>query len=340
MNNKKNFFSKFNFFKKKKNKEKLEKELFKKKTSNFIKNDVFFYLKNCIKNTKKIFFQKIKKIFGVDELNPSVFKKLENLFLSSDFGIQTTNKILNKLKKEISYQNITKPDLAIYLLKKILLEILENKKIYNPNIYHQFPKIILIVGVNGVGKTTTIAKIAYLYQQKGRKVMLVAGDTFRAAAIDQLTELGDSYNIPVFSKFLGSDPASVTFEAMERALSEEIDILLIDTSGRLHNKEHLMQELKKIHNVIQRKNINKVSYEKILVLDANTGQNALQQTKVFHENINVTGIILTKLDGTPKGGIIFALSYQFLIPILYFGTGEKITDLKKFNNKVFIDSIF
>ena len=192
------------------------------------------------------------------------------------------------------------------------------------------PYIILIIGVNGVGKTTTIAKLAYYYKKKGKSVVLSAADTFRAAAIDQINVLGKKYKIPVISRAFGTDPASVVFDSIKEAKIMKADILIIDTAGRLHNKLHLLDELKKISRIIKKFDLS-APHEIILIIDSGTGQNSIQQTKLFHSNIGINSIIATKLDGTAKGGIIFSIINRFKIPINFIGTGKKITDLKKFN---------
>lgn len=304
------------------------------------KRNFFYFFKKYIKNTKKIFSDKIKKIFTQKKIDNNLLQNLENLFLSADFGVKTTKKVLQNFKNYLIKNNIVQTDLAISVLKQQLLSIIEKSQKFNIYNYNNFPKIILVVGVNGVGKTTTIAKIAYDYQQQGENVMLVAADTFRAAAINQIVELGKLYQIPVFYKSPETDPASVVFDAINFAYSKKINILLIDTAGRLHNKDHLMQELQKIHRVIFKKKNLFPHLDILLILDVCTGQNAIQQTKLFHKKIGITGIILTKLDGTAKGGIIFTLIERFLIPIVYISAGEKIIDLQKFHAHDFIDSLF
>lgn len=201
------------------------------------------------------------------------------------------------------------------------------------------PYIILIIGVNGVGKTTTIAKLAYYYKKKGKSVVLSAADTFRAAAIDQINVLGKKYKIPVISRAFGTDPASVVFDSIKEAKIMKADILIIDTAGRLHNKLHLLDELKKISRIIKKFDLS-APHEIILIIDSGTGQNSIQQTKLFHSNIGINSIIATKLDGTAKGGIIFSIINRFKIPINFIGTGKKITDLKKFNGEIFIEELF
>ncbi|AEH39614.1 signal recognition particle receptor [Buchnera aphidicola (Cinara tujafilina)] len=226
------------------------------------------------------------------------------------------------------------------IFKNQLLNILKKvNSIPLTDNFTSFPHIILVIGVNGVGKTTTIAKLAYYYKTHGKSIMLSAGDTFRAAAIDQILILGKKYEIPVFSKPFGTDPASVIFDSIREAKNKKSDILIIDTAGRLHNKSHLLQELKKISRIIKKFDIS-APHEVILVLDACIGQNSIQQTKLFHKNVPISSIIITKLDGTAKGGIIFSIIDRFKIPICFIGTGEKITDLKKFNNELFINEFF
>ncbi len=253
--------------------------------------------------------------------------------------MNATQKILDKFKNGIKKKNIQKSDIALLYFKKQLLKMLKipnNHSVLNDM---NMPFIILIVGVNGVGKTTTIAKLAYYYKNLGKSVMLSAGDTFRAAAIDQIKEFGLRYNIPVFSKTYGVDPASVVFDSVKESIKKKKDILIIDTAGRLHNKSHLIQELKKIDRVIK-KCYPKAPHETFIVLDAGIGQNSIQQARIFSDTMNITGSIVTKLDGTAKGGIIFSIVTDLMIPVRYVGTGEKITDFKIFDSKIFIDNLF
>ncbi|WP_232036991.1 signal recognition particle-docking protein FtsY [Buchnera aphidicola] len=268
-----------------------------------------------------------------------MFKELKNLLLLSDFGVVATEKILCIFKKNLNKKNISDTKIAIVYFKTLLLKMLTNSQKFEYCDFKKIPFVILIVGVNGVGKTTTATKLAYFYKQLGHSVLLAAGDTFRSAAIDQLVELGLMYNIPVFSKPIGSDSASVIFDAVNLAMQQKKNILIIDTAGRLHNKDHLIQELQKINRVIK-KCLPTAPQEIFLVLDAGIGQNSIQQARIFSSCIKITGSIVTKLDGTAKGGIIFSIVNELMIPVRYIGVGEKITDFKLFDQKKFIDSFF
>ncbi|MCW5196875.1 signal recognition particle-docking protein FtsY, partial [Buchnera aphidicola (Pemphigus obesinymphae)] len=292
-----------------------------------------------LKKTRDYLGSEIKNIFSKNKVDVILFDKLEEKLLSSDIGVKTTNFIISALKSEVVSNNIKNTEAVYDLLKIHMLKML-SKVEKNINLERfSCPFIILIVGVNGVGKTTTIGKLAAKYKKMGKSVMLAAGDTFRAAAIEQLQEWGLKNNISVVSQHINADPAAVVFDAIKSAQAKKIDILIIDTAGRLHNNVHLMNELKKIKKVV--KKIDVLSpHETILVIDACSGQNTVQQTKLFHESLHLTGIVITKLDGTAKGGIIFPIANEFSIPIYYIGIGEKIEDLKVFDSKKFIESIF
>ncbi|VFP79034.1 Signal recognition particle receptor FtsY [Buchnera aphidicola (Cinara curtihirsuta)] len=337
---KKNFFSRLNIFSKKKIL--IESKL--KDTNNLIhsnksvpKNQFFSFFKNSLQTAKDFFTLSIKNIFSKKKLDKRIFTELENLLLLSDFGTSSTEKILYMFKLAIEKNNITESTVAVRIFKKQLLNMLKITQKTDRYINPSMPFVILVIGVNGVGKTTTIVKLAHYYKKLGKTVLLSAGDTFRSAAIDQLVELGSKYNISVFSKALGSDPASVVFDSIQNAIKKKIDILIIDTAGRLHNKNHLIQELQKINRVIEKFYLTSF-YEIFLVLDAGIGQNSVQQAKIFSTNLNITGSIITKLDGTAKGGVIFSIFSDLLIPVCYICTGEKITDFKIFNKKQFINS--
>ena len=291
-----------------------------------------------LKKTRDYLGLEIRNIFSRHHIDTILFNELEEQLLLSDIGVQTTNIIINNLKSEV-VRNRIKNTIEVYNLLKIqLLKILSvvEKPI---KIGYHLPFVILIVGVNGVGKTTTIGKLAAQYKKLGKSVMLAAGDTFRAAAIEQLQEWGLKSNIPVIAQHMHADPAAVVFDAIKSAKAKKIDILIIDTAGRLHNKIHLMNELKKIKRVVKKVDIF-APHEIILIIDACNGQNTVQQTKLFHESLDLTGIVITKLDGTAKGGVVFSIADQFSIPIYYIGVGEKMTDLKIFKSREFIESIF
>ncbi|CAL4317916.1 Signal recognition particle receptor FtsY [Buchnera aphidicola (Protaphis terricola)] len=317
-------------------KKKIETDNILKKNS--IQSNFFFKLRESLKKTKIFFGDRIDRIFSIKRIDKNLFQELEDIMILSDIGINTTEKIIQELIKDIDYQALKDPKSVYFALKEKMRLIL--KKVQVPLlISKQTPFVILVVGVNGTGKTTTILKLAKKYKLDGKSVMLSASDTFRAAAIEQLQILGKIDKIPVIAQKLGSDPAAVTFDALKSAISKKIDILIIDTAGRLHNKQHLLEELKKIIRVIKKLNLS-APHEVILVIDACNGQNTIKQTEMFHKAINLTGLIITKLDGTAKGGVIFALADQFSIPIRYIGIGEKSTDLIDFNSNDFVDSIF
>ncbi|CAL4317745.1 signal recognition particle-docking protein FtsY [Buchnera aphidicola] len=309
-----------------------------KKKNNFFQN---IYL--GIKKNKDSFACKIKNFFMYHEINDNFFKQLEENLLMYDFGYEITKKVIAMLITEHKKNKLKKKKELYLILKQLLCNTLkvESLNIYNSyNKLKNIPHIILMAGVNGVGKTTTIAKLAYLYKKIGYSVMLSASDTFRAAAIDQLKIWGEKINIPVFSCDLGTDPSAVIFDSIQYAKNNNIDIVLIDTSGRLHNKVHLMQELKKNIRVI-RNNCLHSPQEIFLVLDACNGQNSMNQVEIFYQEIKkITGIILTKLDGTAKGGIVFSIVNKFHIPIKYIGIGEKLQDIYLFNKKEFVDTFF
>lgn len=304
------------------------------------KNALVDKVKSCLTRTKKLFTEKINNIFFKKSFDENTFNKLEELLLLSDFGVSTTEKIILKLKKKISQKNIVDSKKIMEIFKNYLLNMLK-KSVKNCKINNKLfcPYIILVIGVNGVGKTTTIAKLAYFYKKQGKSVLLSAGDTFRAAAIDQIVLLGKKYNIPVVSNSIGTDPASVVFDSIQKAKLIQSDILIIDTAGRLHNKTHLLQELQKILRIIKKFDV-LAPHDITLIIDAGTGQNSIRQTKLFHKKIGINNIILTKLDGTAKGGVIFSIVDKFKIPVNFIGIGEKITDLEEFDSHIFIEALF
>ncbi|CAL4317863.1 Signal recognition particle receptor FtsY [Buchnera aphidicola (Eriosoma lanigerum)] len=314
-------------------------------TSNYheVNKNIHFFsrLKNSLYNTSKKFSNNFSYFFKRKKIDDSIFEQLEEKLLTSDINIDTSDYIIKKITKRLNVKTINDFNTIFKILKEEMLEVLKQveKPIqYNSNI---IPFVILVVGVNGVGKTTTIGKLAKKYTTQGKSVMLVAGDTFRSAAVDQLKAWGKQINdIPVISSsHENMDPSAIIFNAIDISISKKTDILIIDTAGRLHNKLYLMQELKKIKKVINKK-LNNGPHEIILVTDACTGQNTITQTKLFHECLGITSIILTKLDGTAKGGVIFSLANNFKIPISYIGIGEKELDLREFNSKDFIDALF
>ncbi|MGR7923023.1 signal recognition particle-docking protein FtsY [Zobellella denitrificans] len=278
-------------------------------------------------------------LFRGKKIDDELFEELETQLLTADLGVETTMSIIDNLTRQASRRQLKDGEALYELLKEEMGEILA--KVDKPleiDGGHQ-PFVILMVGVNGVGKTTTIGKLARQFQAEGKSVMLAAGDTFRAAAVEQLQVWGERNRIPVIAQHTGADAASVIFDAVQAAKARKIDVLIADTAGRLQNKAHLMEELKKIVRVMQKVDA-AAPHEIMLTLDAGTGQNALSQAKIFNEAVPITGITLSKLDGTAKGGVIFAVADKFGIPIRYIGVGEKIDDLRPFNSKEFIDALF
>lgn len=280
-----------------------------------------------------------RSFFLGKKIDDELFEELEEQLLIADIGVPTTSKIIKNLIEHADRKQLQDAELLYQQLKAEMAAILEPAA--QPLIIDSSkkPYVILMVGVNGVGKTTTIGKLARKFQAEGKSVMLAAGDTFRAAAVEQLQVWGERNHIPVVAQSTGADSASVIFDAMQSAAARNIDILIADTAGRLQNKNNLMDELKKIVRVMKKYD-ESAPHEIMLTLDAGTGQNAISQAKLFNEAVGLTGITLTKLDGTAKGGVIFAIADQFKLPIRYIGVGEKIEDLREFNAKEFIDALF
>lgn len=296
-------------------------------------------LKAGLRKTRAILTADIGDLLaGRTRIDESVLEELETRLLMADMGIETTNAVLETLRKRIGYGDVQTVASLIAALKEILKKQLTLKSEPETNPDHGPPHTILVVGVNGSGKTTTIGKLAKLYQNAGYSVMLAAGDTFRAAAVEQLQTWGERNKVPVMAQKTGADPAAVIFDALQSARSKDVDILLADTAGRLHTQSGLMDELKKIKRVLAKLDPT-APRETLLVLDAGIGQNALQQAKQFHQAIGVTGLALTKLDGTAKGGIIFAIYHQLGLPVRYIGVGEGIDDLKIFDPESFVDAL-
>jgi fused signal recognition particle receptor len=276
-------------------------------------------------------------LIGKKKIDDELLEDLEMLLISSDIGIHTTDKIIETVRKKASRKELKDSD-SIYELIKIELEsILVEDNLLKITGDKTF--VILVVGINGAGKTTTIGKLAKLFQSTGKSVMLAAGDTFRAAAVEQLQVWGERNKIPVIAQKTGADAASVVYDAYQSAMAKNIDILIADTAGRLHTQDNLMQELEKIKRVLKKHNEN-APHETLLVIDGGSGQNAIQQATEFHKSIELSGLAITKLDGTAKGGVLFAISDTLNLPIRFIGVGEGIEDLKPFNSKDFIDALF
>ncbi|OAT15912.1 signal recognition particle receptor protein [Buttiauxella noackiae ATCC 51607] len=302
------------------------------------KEGFFARLKRSLIKTKQNLGSGFISLFRGKKIDDDLFEELEEQLLIADVGVETTRKIITNLTEGASRKELRDAEALYGLLKEEMGEILA--KVDEPlKVEGKTPFVILMVGVNGVGKTTTIGKLARQFQQEGKSVMLAAGDTFRAAAVEQLQVWGERNNIPVIAQHTGADSASVIFDAIQAAKARNVDVLLADTAGRLQNKAHLMEELKKIVRVMKKLDED-APHEVMLTLDASTGQNAISQAKLFHEAVGLTGITLTKLDGTAKGGVIFSVADQFGIPIRYIGVGERIEDLRPFNAGDFIEALF
>ncbi len=294
-------------------------------------------IKGLIK-TKQSIGSGFRNFFSGKKIDDELFEELEEQLLVADLGMPTTTKIIKNLTEHATKQQLRDAELLYQQLKVELADVL--KPVAQPLVLEdKKPYVILMVGVNGVGKTTTIGKLARKFQAEGKSVMLAAGDTFRAAAVEQLQVWGERNNIPVVAQSTGADSASVIFDAMQSAAAKGIDVLIADTAGRLQNKNNLMDELKKIVRVMKKYD-ETAPHEIMLTLDAGTGQNAISQAKLFNEAVGLTGITLTKLDGTAKGGVIFAIADQFNIPIRFIGVGEKIDDLRPFDAEEFIEALF
>ncbi len=295
-------------------------------------------LGNGLARTRKQFGSGLEKLFlGKKTIDSELFDKLETQLLLADVGIETTDYILQQLTERVKRKELNDPQSLITQLKDILIEILApHCTTLEAN---GSPFVILMVGVNGAGKTTSIAKIAQHFKQQGKSIMLAAGDTFRAAAIEQLQVWGERNDVPVIAQQHGGDSAAIIFDALQSATAKNIDILIADTAGRLHTQDHLMDELAKIKRVMQKINPD-APHEIMLVLDATMGQNALQQAKEFHNEIGLNSITLTKLDGTAKGGIAFAIANQLQLPYRFIGVGEGIDDLKPFTAEDFVNALF
>jgi fused signal recognition particle receptor len=294
--------------------------------------------------TKESVFKKLSRvIIGKSTIDDEVLDNLEEVLITSDIGVETTLKIIQRIEKRVSQEKYINTSELDNILKTEIASLLEeNNTNINLDFFHsQLPKpyVIMVVGVNGVGKTTTIGKLAYQFKQAGKKVVLGAADTFRAAAVDQLTIWSERTGVEIVKQQMGSDPASVAYDTLTSAKAKDTDIVIIDTAGRLHNKINLMNELSKIKSVMQ-KVIPQAPHEVLLVLDGSTGQNAFEQAKQFTLATEVNALALTKLDGTAKGGVVIGISDQFKIPVKYIGVGEGMADLHIFNKTEFVESLF
>ena len=300
----------------------------------------FSKLKNSLIKTKQNLGSGLASIFSGKKIDDDLFEDLETQLLTADLGVDTTVKLIDGLTKTADRKQLKDGEALYEILKHDMGKMLEQaEKPLDIEIEEHTPFVILMVGVNGVGKTTTIGKLAKQFQQQGKSVMLAAGDTFRAAAVEQLQVWGERNDLPVIAQHTGADSASVVFDALEAAKARKVDVLIADTAGRLQNKDHLMTELEKISRVMKKLDPN-APHEVMLTIDAGTGQNAISQVDLFNKAVGLTGITLTKLDGTAKGGVIFAVADKFNIPIRYIGVGEGIDDLRTFRSKDFIEALF
>jgi fused signal recognition particle receptor len=297
-------------------------------------------LRETLSRTRNSIFGRVQTLLGQADITDDTWDELEVLLVQADVGAATTEKLLARLRERATGEAIVKADKLRQILKEELVALLQPN---GPQTFNyaadRMLEVMLIIGVNGAGKTTSIAKLTKLYNAKGRKVLLAAGDTFRAAAIDQLQVWGQRAGIDVIAGEINTDPGAVVFNAIQAAFARKSDLLIVDTAGRLHNKHNLMKELEKIKAVLSR-NVHAAPHQTLLVIDAANGQNAINQAKGFAGSVGVTGAILTKLDGTPKGGVAFAIVSELGIPIRYVGTGEKIDDVEEFDARAFVDAIF
>ncbi len=297
-----------------------------------------------LEKSKESFFNKLgKAVVGKSTVDEQVLDDLEEVLITSDVGVETTVKIIDRIEARVARDKYMGTDDLNRILKEEIAGLLSENNTIDQGDYElpnvEGPYVILVVGVNGVGKTTTIGKLAYQFRSMGKKVILGAADTFRAAAVDQLIMWGERVGVPVVSKGMNTDPASVAFEAVKQGMDENADLVIIDTAGRLHTKVNLMNELSKIKKVIQRF-VETAPHEVLLILDGSTGQNAFVQAEEFTKATDVTSLAVTKLDGTAKGGVVIGISDQFKIPVKYIGVGEKMDDLQVFNKIEFVDSFF
>ena len=297
-----------------------------------------------LEKTKTSFFSKLgKAVAGKSKVDDDVLDNLEEVLVTSDVGVETTLKIIDRIEKRVAADKYLGTDELNVILREEIAGLLSETHVGEATDFDipkdKKPYVIMVVGVNGVGKTTTIGKLAYQLKNNGYSVILGAADTFRAAAIDQLQVWADRVDVPIIKQKMGSDPASVAFDTLSASLSQDADVVLIDTAGRLHNKVNLMNELSKVKRVMQ-KVVPDAPHEVLLVLDGSTGQNAFEQAKQFTKATEVTSLAVTKLDGTAKGGVVIGISDQFQIPVKYIGVGEKIEDLQVFNKFEFVDSFF
>jgi fused signal recognition particle receptor len=295
-------------------------------------------IRESLTRTRNSVFSQITGLFGGSEIDDELWDDLEALLIQADVGVETTTDLIEIVRGRVAQEGITKPLDAQVILKEEMRNLVDG---YGPSDVDRtrILTVILVVGVNGSGKTTTIAKLAYHYKQQGKRVVLAAADTFRAAAIDQLKIWGERAGCPVIAHQPDADPGAVVFDAIKSALARKADIVVIDTAGRLHTKYNLMKELEKLKGIAQ-KQVHAAPHETLLVLDATNGQNALVQAKYFKESVAITGVVLSKLDGTAKGGVVFAIGKELGVPVRFVGVGEQLEDLMPFDSELFVEGLF
>ncbi|MCL7451783.1 MAG: signal recognition particle-docking protein FtsY [Anaerolineae bacterium] len=295
-------------------------------------------LRDSLTKTRRSFFGQIAGLLGAGEITEETWEDLEALLVQADVGVNTTMALVERLREQVDRGKARNTQELEDLLKQELLGLLDAPppmRVDEPRLL----TLVLVVGVNGSGKTTTIAKLAKYYRQRGRKVLLAAADTFRAAAIDQLKIWGERADTPVIAHQPGADPGAVVYDAIRASQSRKADLLIVDTAGRLHTKYNLMEELRKVRGVAQ-KRVHQAPHETLLVLDATTGQNALSQARHFKDSVDVTGVVVAKLDGTAKGGVVFAIAHELGLPVRFVGTGETLDDLAEFDPEAFVEGLF
>jgi fused signal recognition particle receptor len=295
-------------------------------------------IRESLTKTRRSFFGQISSLLGGGQITEETWEDLEALLVQADVGVETTVSLVDRLREQVSRGKARNTRELEELLKQELLALLGSP----PPMKDDEPRLltlVLIVGVNGSGKTTTIAKLAKYYKDRGRRVLLAAGDTFRAAAIDQLKIWGERADVPVIAHQPGADPGAVLYDAIRASQSRKSDLLIVDTAGRLHTKYNLMEELRKVHGVAQ-KRVHQAPHETLLVLDATTGQNALSQARHFKDAVQVTGVVVAKLDGTAKGGVVFAIAHELQLPVRFIGIGETLDDLEVFDPEAFVEGLF
>lgn len=295
---------------------------------------IFNKLFGALKKTKEGFGSKLRVLFAKNKLGDEFYEELEELLIESDVSVSTAMEVVERVKEQAIDEKLKDGEYVTELLRSVLVGILEESEVEQP----AYPCVIMLVGVNGVGKTTTVGKLAHYYLRQGKSVTVAAADTFRAAASEQLSIWADRAKVRIVRHEEGSDPAAVIFDAVTSAKAKKTDVLIVDTAGRLHVKENLMNELRKMDRVVTRE-YPEADFLKLLVLDATTGQNAVNQARVFDEAVELDGIVLTKLDGTAKGGFVFSLSEELGLPVLYAGVGEKMEDLEMFDSRSFVEAI-